>query len=195
MAVDPKYITTVGGRSFVLFAGLLDLAHQQGLQAISTELRQLPHPENGNLAVVHAVVVMKDERRFSGTGDASPANVGKMIAPHIVRMAETRSIARALRLATNVGMTAFEELGDDDSAPAPVTPLREAQQQAKPQYQPQGQGPKPASEKQVNYLKALLSDHGDDAQAKLESKLGKKLEQFTSNEARKWIEQLKGKTG
>ena len=59
---------------------------------------------------------------FSGYGDASAANVGRMIAPHIIRMAETRAVARALRLACNIGMTSREELGgsDDHAEPAKV---------------------------------------------------------------------------
>jgi hypothetical protein len=51
---------------------------------------------------------------FTGIGDASPSNVTRMIAPHLIRMAETRSKARALRDAVNVGVTALEELGDLD---------------------------------------------------------------------------------
>jgi hypothetical protein len=53
---------------------------------------------------------------FSGIGDATPQNVGKMIVAHLLRMSETRAKARALRDAINVGATAFEELADDDDA-------------------------------------------------------------------------------
>jgi hypothetical protein len=58
---------------------------------------------------------------FSGIGDASPESVGRGIAPHVIRMAETRAKARALRDAINVGVTALEELGGEDEAkPAPT---------------------------------------------------------------------------
>jgi hypothetical protein len=107
-----------GGRKYVLFAGLLDEAHQKGLRGIDTELIQVPEPENGNVAVVKAVVEMEDGRTFSGIGDASPENVGRNIVPHLTRMAETRSKARALRDAVNVGVTALEELSDDGDDPA-----------------------------------------------------------------------------
>ena len=105
------------GKQYVLFAGLLDEAHARGLKGIDTELLQVPTTENGNVAVVKATVEMEEGRTFSGIGDASPENVGRGIVPHIIRMAETRAKARALRDAVNVGATALEELSDGDDAP------------------------------------------------------------------------------
>ena len=105
------------GKQYVLFQGLLDEAHTQGLRGIDTELLQVPGLDNGNVAIVKAVCEMEDGRRFSGIGDASPENVGRNIAPHIIRMAETRAKARALRDAVNVGATALEELSEGDDAP------------------------------------------------------------------------------
>jgi len=111
--VKKEYIITRQGKDFVLYAGLLDEAHQQGLKRISTTLIQIPHADNGMMAVVQAEV--ETERGiFSGIGDASPQNVTRMIVPHLLRMAETRSKARALRDAVNVGVTAVEELIDFD---------------------------------------------------------------------------------
>jgi hypothetical protein len=66
---------------------------------------------------VHAEVETA-QGTFTGLGDASPGSVTRMMAPHLLRMAETRAKARALRDAVNVGVTALEELGDDDGAPA-----------------------------------------------------------------------------
>jgi hypothetical protein len=104
-----------------LFAGLLDEAHSRGLRGINTELIQVPDETNGNVAIVKATAEMDDGRRFSGIGDASPENVGRNIVPHLIRMAETRAKARALRDAVNVGATALEELSDGDDAP-PASP-------------------------------------------------------------------------
>src|SRR5215212_1869391 len=117
-----EFMITRQGKQYVLFAGLLDEAHNRGLRGIDTELVQVPTPDNGNVAVVKATVEMEgpDEgqgRTFSGIGDASPENVGRNIVPHIIRMAETRAKARALRDAVNVGATALEELSDGDDAP------------------------------------------------------------------------------
>ncbi|MDP8951430.1 MAG: hypothetical protein M3N18_04180 [Actinomycetota bacterium] len=124
-----EFLITRQGKQYVLFAGLLDEAHNRGLKGIDTELIQVPTEENGNVAVVKARVEMEDPegslRIFSGIGDASPDNVGRNIVPHIIRMAETRAKARALRDAVNVGATALEELSDgDDAPPANYPPSR-----------------------------------------------------------------------
>src|SRR3712207_7608708 len=78
---------------FRSYAGLLEEAHSRGLRSIETELLQVPSAENGDVAIVRAVVRM-EEGKFSGIGDAGPQNVGRMIAPHLIRMAETRAKAR-----------------------------------------------------------------------------------------------------
>jgi hypothetical protein len=118
VTVNRDQIINRQGKDFVLWAGLLDAAHRAGLQSIHTNLIQAPSSTNGGLAIVFAEAVFR-WGSYSGIGDASEANVGRMIAPHIVRMAETRAKARALRDALNVGMAAIEELGpDDDDRPA-----------------------------------------------------------------------------
>ena len=45
--VKREFIVERQGRSFVLYAGLLDLAHSQGLRAIRTKLLQVPSDDNG----------------------------------------------------------------------------------------------------------------------------------------------------
>src|SRR5919198_1092355 len=99
------------GKTFVLYAGLLDLAHERGLKAITTTLVQIPSEMNGMIAICHATVET-EQGTFTGLGDASPENVSRLMLPHLIRMAETRAKARALRDAVNVGVTALEELGE-----------------------------------------------------------------------------------
>lgn len=111
------------GKQFILYDGLLQEAHSQGLKRIQTTLIQVPHESNGNIAIVGAEVET-GKGVFTGIGDASPSNVNRMIVPHIIRMAETRAKARALRDATNIAMVVFEELSDIAEADGTQTRTR-----------------------------------------------------------------------
>ncbi len=113
-----EFIVERQGRAFVLYAGLLDLAHQNGLKSIRTELIQVPDENNYRVAICLATVVLEKEgveRTFTGIGDAAPNNVAPIMLTCLIRMAETRAKARALRDSVNVGVTAFEELGEEDA--------------------------------------------------------------------------------
>ncbi len=110
--MNKEFVVERDGRTFVLYAGLLDLAHERGLRGITTTLVQVPSDMNGQLAICHATVET-EQGTFTGLGDACPSNVTRMMAPHLIRMAETRAKARALRDAVNVGVTALEELGEE----------------------------------------------------------------------------------
>jgi hypothetical protein len=94
----------------VAYRALVDLAHQKGLVGIETEIVQIPTPDNNGVAIFHATVRMSQEgveKCYQGTGDASPANVRQDMAIHLIRLAETRAKARALRDAVNLeGQTA-----------------------------------------------------------------------------------------
>jgi hypothetical protein len=107
----------VGHVEAISLKGLLAIAHDEGLNAITTEVVQLPTEDNGRVAVVRAIAETR-KGRFSGIGDANPTNVNRRIAPHILRMAESRAVARALRLAVNIGEVAVEELVEDFAADA-----------------------------------------------------------------------------
>lgn len=111
----------VGSKEVVTYQGLLSKAHDEGLKAIRTTLVQTPSEENGRVAIAKAEIET-EKGLFEGLGDASPANVNSFIVPHLIRMAETRAKARALRDAVNVGVVSFEELdgealGEEVSAP------------------------------------------------------------------------------
>ena len=195
-----EYMIERQGRRFVLYAGLLDEAHARGLRSIETELLQVPGPENGEVAIARAVV-RTEEGKFSGIGDASPDNVGKAIRPHIIRMAETRAKARALRDAINVGVAALEEL---DGEPEEITPAREQQNQVQqPSVAPRttreenkDELPKealPATRKQLNYLEALVADVVEDGLNRFEEMVGKPVSELTRGEASEWIGRLSGR--
>jgi hypothetical protein len=112
VAIDKKWIVSLQGRDYVLYAGLLAEAHDQGLRTIETQLIQIPTEENGHTAIVKATVILTDGGTFEGYGDASPKNVKPLLANALIRMAETRGKGRALRDATNIGITMLEELPD-----------------------------------------------------------------------------------
>jgi hypothetical protein len=185
-----EYMIERGGRRFVLYAGLLEEAHARGLRSIETELLQAPGPENGEVAIVRAVV-RTEEGKFSGIGDASPQNVGQAIVPHLIRMAETRAKARALRDAINVGVTALEELGSESEEILP-----EPQKQTQAPRMPRGEENKnalPATRKQLNYLEALIADVVEDGTPKFEEMVGKPMSELTRGEASEWIGRLSGR--
>ena len=100
------------------FEDLLTAAHTKGLISINTELVQINPIDK--FAVFKATVVgqiTKTEKQqhyegtFTGYGDAEGITNDK-IKPHWLRMAETRSIVRALRWYTNNAQVAEEETGD-----------------------------------------------------------------------------------
>ena len=190
-----EYMIERQGKRFVLYAGLLEEAHSRGLRSIETDLLQVPDAGNGEVAIVKAVVRTEDGK-FTGIGDASPENVNRNIAPHVIRMAETRAKARALRDAINVGVTAFEELGGpgEDGASEVVESPRDSERQAARVQENRGE--LPATKKQLNYLEALITDVVDDeggGMDKFEEMVGKPLGELTREEASEWISRLSGK--
>jgi hypothetical protein len=110
--LDERWITTIEGREFVKYPGLLDLGHQKGISQIEVEIVQLPTAENGHFAVCKASVVSKTGESFVDIGDANPGNCSSKVSKAVLRLASTRAIARALRSFTNIGMTCLEELSD-----------------------------------------------------------------------------------
>lgn len=143
MALDPRFIINLKGKQFVLFAGLLAEAHANGLIAIETEIQKDLSDPKERAWVVRAIARFKTadgEAVWSAYGDAAPWNTQMKGAE--LRHAETRSAARVLRMATNIGMTAFEELGPDaeedtlgqERAGGQV--VRPSQQRTAPRQQP-----------------------------------------------------------
>lgn len=105
-----EYIVTIQDKPFVKFAGLLALAHERGLIALTAEWTF----NDADLSLAHAVATFQDGRRFEESGDASPSNTSKRISPHFRRVALTRAKARALRDALGIDMVAVEELADSE---------------------------------------------------------------------------------
>ena len=229
---EGEFIITRQGKQYALYSGLLDEAHTRGLASLDTELLQVPDDDNGNVAIVKAVVELpKVDRqtgevvldpetkkpfmgRFSGIGDASPENVNRQIAPHLIRMAETRAKARALRDAINAGAIPFEELADTDGAdatPSRTHPGTRGSSRPTPIRSAAGGGPDPgddgssartgdnrsrssepmARKSQVDLLETLAVEwRGENGVERLENRVGKKLSSLSRAEADEWIEKL-----
>jgi hypothetical protein len=106
--IDLRHIVLIQNKPFVKFAGLLELAHKRGLQALRVDWTY----NDAELSLAHAVTVFPFGT-FEESGDATPANVNHKVAPHFRRCALTRAAARCLRLALGLDMVAVEELADE----------------------------------------------------------------------------------
>jgi hypothetical protein len=112
--LDDRFITNIKGKDFVLYAGVLDLAAQNGLLKLEVQLLQFPTKENGNEAICRAIAESKTGEVFSDIGDANPKNCHELVVKHLIRMASTRAKARCMRDMCNISIAAVEELADFD---------------------------------------------------------------------------------
>lgn len=135
--INLDYLRKVGaiiklqGREYTTHQGLLHVAHEQGLQSLHVEIVSWDGEKRQAVckATAHGA-----RGSFSDIGDASPSNVGKLIASACLRMASTRASSRVLRLYLGVGMTCLEELPakeeKEERAPAPKKAAPPKRQQA-----------------------------------------------------------------
>jgi hypothetical protein len=105
-AIPVAFVTTIHGKEFVQFAGLLAMAHAQGLTSLTAELVSVTQ----DLALAKATATFADGRSFTEAADATPDNVNAGVKKHFARCALTRAKARALRDALNISTCAVEEL-------------------------------------------------------------------------------------
>ena len=108
-ALPAQYLQMIDGKPFVKYAGLLTMAHAQGLQQLAAWFTGV----SDTLAVAQATATFRDGRRFTESGEATPENVGRQVRPHFARLALTRAKARCLRDALNIALCAVEELGGE----------------------------------------------------------------------------------
>lgn len=135
----------IGEKEVATYAGILALAHDEGLKSIATTLVQAPTKENGMVAIVTALV-RTNKGEFTGIGDADPTNVNSKIVRHLIRMAETRAKARALRDAVNIGLVSLEELGDMAEEELSAQPAASHERPHAPPRPPSVPVPKPAND-------------------------------------------------
>jgi len=123
--VDKKFIKNLQGKDFVTHEGLLNEFHKKGGVEITTELIS----SDGGVYIFKATAIVnkcadgssREEplddyvKKFTAHGDASKENVSSFVVKHFIRMAETRAVNRAMRLATNIGMCSVDEVSETKS--------------------------------------------------------------------------------
>ena len=201
IAIKDRDGRVVGQKQVIKYEGLLAAAHEHGLRSISTELVQTPSKANDNVAIARAVVVTC-RGAFEGIGDASPANVNARVANALIRVAETRAKARALRDAVNVGIVSLDELDDggaeaaelqtQETSPTPASAAAHA-----PEARHGGSDLMTSAQRRL--LFRIAAERGvatDDIARWLENHNGlKALSQWGKAEASRLIERLKGQNG
>jgi hypothetical protein len=108
--IDARYVVTLHGKDYILYAGLVALAHQRGLRSLKAEFISVTE----TMALAKAEAVFADGRIFQEASDSSPDNVGKQVRPSWPRMALVRAKARCLRDALAISACSLEELGEAD---------------------------------------------------------------------------------
>lgn len=187
-------VVKLQGKEYILFEGLLECAHQEyEIQKVDTKLLQIPNKENDETCVVQATVVTKDGKVFTAHGDANPLNVNSKIVPHLIRMAETRAVGRALRFLTGYG-TVFEELGDLDEIENSASEKNVIVHPATPSSKIRvGKVESLATKAQLNKIEKDSQSIGISSKEACK-KLGYNLEELTKSQASeviKWLKQPK----
>ncbi len=180
----------------VFYPEVLSRAHEEGLSSVHTSLIQFPSEANGFLAIVKAEV-KTGKGEFQAHGDASPESVERTFLPHLIRVAETRAKARALRDAVNVGVVAVEEL-NGASAPGAPSATHDAPRPAPipRRSNDAGRTNGEMTDGQRRYLFRLMAARGfrgDELHEKLKEIFGvQALTQVSKSEAHDMIDRLLG---
>ena len=132
-----KFSVNIKGKDAIKLEGLTALAHEKGMWKFETEIIQYPSDQNNWTAICKTTVGGYDwdpitekvrEVEYSDIGDANVNNCGKMVAASYIRMASTRSKARALRKYTNVDMVCSSEMSEViEEIPEPFVTLEQLQ--------------------------------------------------------------------
>lgn len=103
--IPAHFIQDIQGQRFVKYAGLLQLAHDAGLQSLTADWTY----NDGELSLAKAVALFADGRRFEESGDSTPQNAAR-VKLHWRRLSLTRAKARALRDALAIDLCSVEEM-------------------------------------------------------------------------------------
>ncbi len=150
-----KFIINIQGKDTVKLEGLTALAHQKGMWKLVTHIIQFPDKDNNFTAICETTVGGYDydpitdkvrEVVYTDIGDANASNCTKRVAPAFIRMASTRSQARALRKYINIDMVCMSEM---DSTDEPIVFM-----------ETQDAPPPPISTEQLVTIKGIVKEKG-----------------------------------
>jgi len=111
-------VVKLQGKEYITHTGLVWLATQRGPWSSSVDHVERVFDDQGlPLYMEVHVTVTSGDITHTAIGDASRANVGKMIATALPRMAHTRALNRALRCLIGEGATTAEEIPDSPRTP------------------------------------------------------------------------------
>lgn len=124
-----KYMRPIKNKDAITAEGLTAFSHQKGIWKLETKILQYPSKENDNMCICQTTIGGYDwdpvtkqirEVEYSDIGDASPSNCTSMVAASFIRMASTRSQARAMRKYTNIDMLCTSELSEVMDSTVPL---------------------------------------------------------------------------
>ncbi|GEM_PF-580780 len=143
---DLGHIIVMGDRPYVTKEGLIYYAQKSGqLAGIEVEIVE----RTQDFCLIKATVRTKDGGKYEAYGDADKNNTNRMVTPHLIRMAETRAVNRALRVAFPIGLTSYEELAEQDILYDPETG------EVIEEIRKSNNGNGHASDRQVNAIKTI----------------------------------------
>lgn len=98
---------------------LFNKAHDLGLEIRKVELLTTPD-ENCRSAIVRTTIMMAGKESV-GLGYASEENVNQKVSTNLVGVAETRALAKAIRMGANFPKASIVELSPDEFGDVPAT--------------------------------------------------------------------------
>jgi hypothetical protein len=112
LSVESGDLLWLDGHWYVTHSGLIRLARRNRCSGIHVEpVVQFSDPATSRWAFKATVFKSRTCRGFVGYGDADPSNVSFLVHGAEMRVAETRTVNRALRKAYGIGICSVEEIG------------------------------------------------------------------------------------
>lgn len=199
--IVPNPITSEYNSELIAYQEKLTLAHQCGINSISSKIIQSPSTENNNTCICEATVITHDGRQFSDIENANPDNVHPECSNMIIDMASIRAKSRALSDAFNISSESYNNPNMIDITPIQNNKLQQNhdtfQHNQNNNYthtdklKMNGGGSKMISSKQINFIDNLASQKNTTGNDISISTFQKPLEFITGQEANILIKKLK----